>query len=59
MATEKATTTDDLSGANLKTDADAATAEMSVDSRKSSKATLKGGTKIEGPADVVAKLKNR
>jgi hypothetical protein len=70
MAVSKATTTsdtgstvtgggDELSGANLRTDADRATADLSVDNRKTADATLKGGTKISGPADVVAKLKNR
>lgn len=59
MATEKATTTDDLSGADLKTDADKVTADASVDDRKTSTVTLKGGTKITGPTDVVNKLKAR
>jgi hypothetical protein len=58
-ATEKATTTSDLGGANLKTDADQATADASVDDRKTSSATLSGGTKVTGPADVIKKLKGR
>lgn len=59
MATEKATTTSDLSGADLKTDADKATADASVDDRKTSTATLPGGTKITGPTDVINKIKGR
>lgn len=59
MATDKATTTSDLSGADLKTDADQATAEASVDDRKTSSATLSGGTKITGPDEVIKKLKGR
>lgn len=71
MATSKATTTsdvtsgtstttgggDELSGASLKTDDDQRTAELSVDDRKTSTATLPGGTKITGPSEVVNKLK--
>jgi hypothetical protein len=54
---EKATTTSDLSGAHLKTEADQATAEMSADNRNTSTATLSTGTKITGPAEVVKKIK--
>lgn len=71
MATSKATTTDDLggstvtgggeelSGAGLKTDADQATADLSVDDRKTSSATLKNGVKVTGPTDVINRIKNR
>ena len=59
MAIEKATTTNDLSGADLKSDADKATAEQSVDGRKTATATLRNGVKVTGPADVVNKIKAR
>lgn len=59
MATTKATTTSDLSGAELKTDADQATADASIDDRKATSATLKSGVKVTGPSDVINKIKNR
>lgn len=59
MATSKATTTDDLSGADLKTEADQATADASVDDRKTSSTTLKSGVKVTGPSEVINKLKAR
>ena len=59
MATSKATTTDDLSGADLKTEADQATADASVDDRKTSTVTLKNGSKVTGPSDVVNRIKAR
>lgn len=67
MAVSKATTTsdtttstgDELSGASLKSEDDQRTAELSVDDRKTSSTTLAGGTKVTGPSDVIAKLKNR
>jgi hypothetical protein len=59
MATEKATTTSDLSGRALITDTDKATAELSADDRKTSTATLSNGTKVTGPSDVINKLKAR
>lgn len=71
MATSKATTTsdvggeststgggDELSGRPLITDDDRRTAELSVDDRKTSSTTLKSGTKVSGPSEVINRMKN-
>ena len=54
MATSKATTTSDLSGADLKTDADAAPSNTDV---KEASATLPSGTKVTGPKNVIDRIK--
>ena len=53
-----ASTGDELSGHGLITDDDRKTAELSVDDRKTSSTTLKGGTKVTGPTEAINKLKN-
>ena len=45
----------ELSGADLKSDDD----PQPEDQGKTASATLSGGTKITGPAEVISRLKNR
>ena len=73
MAVSKATTTsdtdsgtstttgggDELSGRPLITEDDKRTAGLSVDDRKTSSTTLKSGTKVTGPTEVINKLKGQ